>query len=602
MKRTPLRSLGRALSYARPYRGWLALVSFLTLSIGSLNAVEPLLLKQVFDALEGAMLRTALTWVVVLLGIALVREAVSGVASWLTWRTRLRIHHDLLDSTVSRLYHQPVGFHRREGVGAVMTRLERGIHGAVKSITAVTFQLLPAVAYLALGIAVMARLEWRLLLLLLVFTPLPAWVAMRAAPRQIEREQRLLDSWARIYSRFSEVLAGIATVRSFTMERSERRRFLDDVEEANQVVIQGVGFDAGVGAAQNLLVALARVGALGFGAWLVVDGAISVGTLVAFLGYVAGIFGPVQSLTSIYNTLATGAAAVRQVYDILDAVEPVPDAPDARPLRRARGEVVFEGVEFSYTEEEEEGQPFLRGIDLRARPGEKVALVGPSGAGKSTLMALLERFHDPQKGRILLDGHDLRSLTKRSVRENMAVVLQDPVLFNDTIRNNIAYGRPGARRREVEAAARAANAHGFIERQPEGYDTLLGERGGTLSMGERQRIAIARALLRNAPIVILDEATSALDAETESIIQDALDHLLEGRTAFVIAHRLATVVDADRIYVLRDGRIEERGNHAELMARGGYYASLVTRQTRGLLTRTLPGAPVGVRKQGRGGG
>jgi ATP-binding cassette subfamily B protein len=246
--------------------------------------------------------------------------------------------------------------------------------------------------------------------------------------------------------------------------------------------------------------------------------------------------------------------------------------------------VRFEGVAFAF----EGAPPLLRGIDVHVRPGEVVALVGPSGAGKTTLVSLLQRFHDPCAGTIRLDGRDLRTLKQTSVRQQIGVVLQDALLFNETIRENLAYGRPDASRREIEDAARAAHAHDFISRLPDGYETLVGERGSRLSAGERQRIAIARAILKNPALLVLDEPTSALDAESEALVQEALDRVMEGRTTFAIAHRLSTVVNADRILVLREGRITEQGTHHELMRRGGYYASLVARQTKGLISVDHP--------------
>jgi ATP-binding cassette subfamily B protein len=249
-------------------------------------------------------------------------------------------------------------------------------------------------------------------------------------------------------------------------------------------------------------------------------------------------------------------------------------------LADVKGEVSFEGVSFQY---EHGGRPLLDNVTLKVRPGETVAIVGPSGSGKTTLMALLMRFYDPRSGRITLDARDLRTIKQSSLRRNIGVVLQDPLLFNDTIRANIAYGRPDASEEEIESAARAAYAQAFIERLPDGYDTIVGERGSLLSVGERQRITIARALLKDPPILVLDEATSALDAESEEAVQTAIDGLLRGRTTFVIAHRLATVVNADRIIVLKQGRIVESGSHAALVRQGGYYASLVRRQSRGLI-------------------
>jgi ATP-binding cassette subfamily B protein len=370
------------------------------------------------------------------------------------------------------------------------------------------------------------------------------------------------------------------TVRSFSMEDAEKKRFLDEVREANRIVIRGVGIDTGFGGANNLAVTAARIAATAYGGLLILKGESTLGTLVAFLGYVGGLFGPVQGLTGIYQTIQRAYVSLDEIFSILDFQEHLGDAPDAQEITKVTGEVVFENLKFSY---ERNGRPILDGINLSVTPGETLAIVGPSGAGKTTLMALLMRFYDPTEGAIRLDGKDLRKLKQKSLRRNIGVVLQDPLLFNDTIRNNIAYGRPNASMAEVEASARAANAHDFIMRLPEGYETMVGERGSRLSVGERQRVTIARALVKDPPLIVLDEATSSLDAESEALVQDALSRLMKNRTTFVIAHRLSTVIDANRIIVLKDGLIAEQGSHAQLMARDGYYASLVKRQTRGLI-------------------
>ena len=283
------------------------------------------------------------------------------------------------------------------------------------------------------------------------------------------------------------------------------------------------------------------------------------------------------------------AVAIDTVFGILDAKETLGDRPGAIDPGRLRGELRLEDVHFGYAPK---GPPVLEGVSLDVKAGETVALVGPSGSGKSTITALIQRFYDPQSGSVRLDGRDVRDLQQAAIRREIAVVLQDPVLFNDTLANNIAYGRPDASQHEIEEAARAAHAHDFIMRMPQGYETLVGERGGRLSVGERQRISIARALNKDPPIVILDEATSALDAETEAAIQAAFERLLVGRTALVIAHRLSTVVHADRIVVLRHGVIVEEGSHRELVGRHGYYSKLVHEQTRGLLPDSLAGSTI----------
>ena len=553
-------------------------IGCLTCLIGAINASEPLVLKSVFDSLSGR-LRLLFASVVLLLVLAILRELAFARATWMTWRVRLRVHRALLEATMSRLHLLPPGVHREQGVGTVTARLDRSIHGLVAAMNDVALHLVPSLVYLVIAIAIMFRLDVHLALLVLAFTTVPAALSAFAAPLQSRRERRLVDAWARVHGRFAEVLGGLLTVKSFVQEERERRRLLDDVRSINREMVRGVGFDSGVGAAQNLTVAMARIAAVGVGAWMVLHGRITIGSLVAFLGYVGGLVAPVQGLALAYRTLNIGTAALDAVYDILDAEEQLEDRPDAEELTRVRGEVSFEHVRFSYGQED---LPTLEDIDLHVEPGELVAIVGPSGAGKTTLMALLSRLYDPSAGTVRIDGRDLRRLQQQSVRRHIGVVLQDPELFNETIRDNIAYGRPDASPAEIEQAARAANAHGFVSRLPNGYDTVVGEGGGRLSLGERQRLAIARAILKHPRILVLDEATSALDAETEALVQAAIGRLVRGRTTFVVAHRLSTVVKADRIVVLRAGHIVEEGTHRELLQRGGYYAKLVRKQVEGL--------------------
>jgi ATP-binding cassette subfamily B protein len=579
----PAGRLRRTIAFATGEKRPLAVVAALTLAGGVFAALEPLLLKRVVDELlAGRRIPVLLTALAAILGLYLVRDGSAAVANWLVWRTRLRVQHRILDETVGRLHTLSLAYHRSQTVGSLLTRLDRGIQGVVGAFSELAFSVLPALVFLGVSAVLMVRLEWRMALLVFAFVPLPALIGVRAAPAQARRERALLDRWTRIYGRFNEVLSGIITVKSFAMEHEEQRRFVHHVDEANELVARGVASDSKVTAAQTLIVGLARVAVLGYGALLVARGQATVGTLLAFLGYLTGLFGPVQGLTGIYQSVQRASVSLDTIFSILDAEEHVVDAPQARDVPRLAGHLDLENVWFGY-------QPdrfVLRGINLRAEAGQMVALVGPSGAGKTSLAVLLQRLYDPQEGVVRIDGIDLRDMTQHSLRQQIGVVLQDASLFNDTVRANIAYARPDASAQQVEAAARAANAHDFIAALPGGYEHEVGERGNLLSAGQRQRIAIARALLRDPAVVILDEATSALDAESEALVQEALERLLVGRTTVVIAHRLSTVVRADKILVMRGGRIVEEGTHSDLLRTGGYYADLVHLQTRGLVRTT----------------
>ncbi len=590
-----LENFHRAIRFALPQRNAILLILGLTVLMAILNAAEPLALKYIIDSLSRRPLLAAALWtgLSVLAALALSREGANALSDWLIWRTRIGLQYALMEATIGKLHQMPLRLQRSQGVGAIMTRLDRSIQGFVSAVTQMLFNILPAAVFLVIAVTIMMKLEWRMALLVLLFAPMPALIAVRAAPEQVRRERALLDRWADIYSRFNEVLSGILIVRSFTMEEIEKRRFLSDVSVANQAVIRGVATDAGYGATSNLVIAVARLSAIAAGGYLAIHGEITVGTLVAFLGYVGGLFGPVQGLSGLYQTLSKASVSLEEIFRILDVQEYLGDSPDAKETGTVRGDVTFENVHFRY--DESSTRPLLAGIDLKVAAGETVAIVGPSGSGKTTLMALLMRFYDPQEGCIRLDGQDLRTLKQSSIRRNIGVVLQDPLLFNDTIRANIAYARPNARMKDVIAAARAASIHDMIEHLPDGYDTKVGERGSLLSAGERQRVTIARAIFKNAPILVLDEATASLDAESEEMVQVAIERLMKGRTTFVIAHRLATVANADRIVVLKHGRIAELGSHRELLRLDGYYASLVRRQSRGMivndaLDRSVPAA------------
>jgi ATP-binding cassette, subfamily B, bacterial len=585
----------RALPWLRGFGRPISGVLVVALLLAAATAAAPLAVMRLVDGLEhvaaarlagnGAVPTGATRMVLIALTLVGAAELaqiwLSRLLEARSWRVRLNLDFALRQRVTARLHELPLSYHQQHTVGGTVSRVNTSINGFVTAVGELGFKALPAVAYLALALAALMQLDWRLALAVCVFAPLPALIGMRAAPEQTQRDRALLAHWTETFGRWTEVLAGIRTVKGFAMEKAEERRFLDAVAQGNARVTRGARRDARTHALQGLSSAAARLCVAAIGAWLVLRGQATVGTLVASLQYVGGLFGPIQGLTNVYATVRRAGVSLESVSAILDAPDPVADAPGAHDLVVARGTVGFEGVSFDYGD----GRPVLRDVTLSVGRGETVALVGPSGCGKTTLVSLLERLHAPTAGRILIDGVDVRDCTQRSLRRQIGTVMQDVHLFNDTILANISYGTPGATREDAEAAARAANAHDFIERLPAGYDTVVGERGAGLSGGQKQRIAIARALLKDPPILVLDEATSALDNESEALVQSALRRLARGRTTLVVAHRLSTVVDADRIVVLRGGRVEAVGTHAELLAQGGYYARLFARHTRGALVQ-----------------
>jgi ATP-binding cassette, subfamily B, bacterial len=577
-KQTRFQLTLRSLEFVRPYRRTLIAVTCLALFLAALSAIDPLVMKYLFDQLGAGTGLSKFSLAIAALVILEITRA--GLQAWLgvlSWDVRLGVDYTVRERVMGKLNSLPMSFHQEETIGATMNRINAGINGCVTAFCDTAFNLLPTLLYLVLSVAAMLRLEWHMAVAVIVFAPVPALIGAWAAPEQEQRERRLVERWNSIYGRFNEVLAGMMTVKGFVMEEEEKRRFLAGVREGNVVVRRGVRTDNYTGTLRSLAATAARLAALAIGGYLVYRNEMTLGTLVAFLGYIGGLFGPVQGLTNTYQTLRRATVSLEAIFNILDADDVVADSPGAADVRALRGEVEFRGVSFGY----QPGSSVLRNINLTVPAGETIALIGPSGSGKTTMATLLQRFYRVSEGAITIDGVDIRDMTQHSLRNQIGVVFQDAHLFNDTVRANIAYGRPDASQEQVEMAARAAQAHGFITALPEGYDTVVRERGSRLSGGERQRIAIARALLKNPPILILDEPTSALDVESEHLIQRALKALLHGRTAFVIAHRLSTVRDANRIVVIKDGEIAEAGNHTELLAQGGYYASLLTKQTTG---------------------
>jgi ATP-binding cassette subfamily B protein len=567
-----------ALLFARPNASRILWTFAGALGVAVAAALEPLLLQRVVDLLAGAAGRgvpAGLTAGVALFGVALACRIVGQ--AWVTtstWAVRLNLEYQLRSRVAAKLSVLSGRTQAEIGTGGLRHAVDASAPQTASAFTDVCYRLAPTVLYVVLAGWGMARLHAGLALVVFCLVPLPALVGAVAAPRQTARDAMHHAFWVRLWAWYGEVLHGMATVRAFAKEQHEERAFTRRVRWAFASIQRGVHIDARVTAAAGLAELVARLVVLGYGGTLVARGQLGVGALLALLSYVGGMFAPVHLLVDLYPTGRKAVVALEAVFRVLDAEDEAPDQPGARRAPPLRGEVRFEEVSFGYNDE----RRALDALSVTVRPGETVALVGPSGSGKSTILRLLQRVHAPTAGRVLLDGHDLRELRIADVRRQLGVVPQDVVLFNDSVAANIAYGRPNATRAEVEAAARAANAHEFIQRLPGSYRYRVGEGGRSLSGGQRQRIAIARAFLVDPAILVLDEATAALDTESERAVQEALAALRAGRTTFIVAHRLNTIRDADRILVVRDGRVVSDGTHEALLGSCPTYGALVRHQ------------------------
>jgi subfamily B ATP-binding cassette protein MsbA len=436
------------------------------------------------------------------------------------------------------------------------------------------------------GIVIIFVMAPQLTLLMLAVVPVAVlgMILLGRLVRTISRQVQ--DALADVTGTAEEALGGVRTVKSFAREPYEIQRYDQGVEKLFGLAVKRVRIRSILGPIIGLVAFSTVAIVLWFGTRAVLAGTLTPGQLISFLLYTMMIASPIATYTALYSQLQQAIGASERVFELLDTPPEMQDAPDAIALPQVKGEVRFETVSFDYRDSaapagEGEAREVLQEIELVARPGQVVALVGPSGAGKTTLVNLIPRFYDPTAGRILIDGHDIREVQIRSLREQIGIVPQETSLFSGSIGENIRYGKLDATQAEIEQAARDANAHDFIARLPQGYDTLVGERGMKLSGGERQRVSIARAILKDPRVLILDEATSSLDSESEQAVQEALDRLMQDRTTFVIAHRLSTVTRADKIVVLASGRIVEQGAHAELLAReGGLYRRMYALQFR----------------------
>jgi subfamily B ATP-binding cassette protein MsbA len=571
-KRPSLTMYRRLLRFVRPYRINLALAAALLILSTVLSLVWPQVVLRVLDTgLHDPALLDAL--VIGLIGLLLVRAAIDGVRQYVMTWTGERVIFDLRMEIVRHLQSLSLSFFTKRKTGDLMSHVTSDatlVHGVVtQTIISVLGQVLTLIG----GLVVIFVMNWRLALLTLVVAP-PIGLLGQYLGRRIRAISRdAQDAQGEAVGVLQEAIAEVRTVQAFTREAYESERFRAKLLVTLGKVLQRARLSATLFPAIGFLGFASSLVVLWYGGHQVIRGEATIGELVAFLLYAGMVAGPVGGLAGQWTQVQEAFGAADRIFALLDTAPEIQDRPGAVVLPPGDGRIAFENVSFRY----DKGPIVLNGVTTSFEAGKTTALVGPSGAGKTTLVSLVARFYDPTEGRITVDGRDLRDVTVRSLRDRVAVVPQEPVLFATTVAENIRYGRLGATDAELRAAADAANATEFIERLPETYETIVGERGVKLSVGQRQRIAIARALLRDAPVLLLDEATSSLDNESEYLVQEALARLMQGRTTIVIAHRLTTVERADRILVLDRGRIVEDGTHAELIAAEALYWRLYTR-------------------------
>jgi len=566
----------RLLRYLRPYIPQTAMAIACMLLATSASLYVPWIVRDVIDGVlvnKDILLLNAIT-AGILLVFALRGFFVYG-QNYLMSYVSQKVVIDLRESLFRHFQRLSISYFDRSRTGKVLSYMTNDVGALQGALAQNVIELSTESITLVGSLVAMFYLHWQLALLTLITVPLVAQ-AMNLFGKKLRKASGTMQQRAaEITSVLQEMIVSVRLIRLFVREDYETERFIRENDNNFTAQMKAAQLSATLTPVIEFLAAIAVTVIIWYGGREVISGNLTSGSLIAFLVYAVNISNPVKRLGNVYGNIQRAVAAADRVFEVLDTMPEIADAANAVELPPVRGSVEFDAVTFEYRD----GEPALRNLSITVPTGQVLAIVGPSGAGKSTIANLLPRFYDPQAGVIRIDGMDIRDVTVRSLREQIAMVPQDTILFSASIYENILYGKLDANRTEVVDAAKAANAHDFILQLPDGYDTQIGERGCQLSGGQRQRIAIARAILKDPRILILDEATSALDAESERLVQDALDKLMVGRTTFVIAHRLSTIQRADKILVMEKGRMIECGSHADLLDSGGLYCKLYSLQT-----------------------
>ena len=571
--------LKKLLPYLAPYR-WLAVWALLQVFlIAGFELLKPWPLQVVIDNVLGgkpfpfSALTSSPAQLLLLAcaGIVVVHVGAGALTllhNYTTIRVGQQMVNDLRGALYAHLQRLSLAFHSRQRVGDLLYRITADSFAVQTMIMNGVLPILSAVVLLCGMLVVLLPLDPMLTLLSLTVVPILFAVISGFNQKVVDIATQVRNTESRVYSVVQWAMSSIKLVQAFTKEEEEHRRFMGASRESLRATLRLYSWQTVYSGVVNVVIAGGTALVVYAGARAVTSGRLSVGGLIVFVSYLAQLYAPINQITQSWGLIAGARVGARRVFEVLDVEGDLRDGTRSFPAEGARGDVTWRHVSFAYRPE----TPVLRDIELEAIAGSKIAVVGPTGAGKSTLLGLLPRFFDPVAGCVEIDGIDLREYRLKSLRHQIAMVLQPPLIFPLSVRDNIAYGRPGAAGEEIEGAARLACIHDLIASLPEGYDTVIGESGVLLSEGEKQRITIARALLRNAPILILDEPTSALDVATESLVITGIERLMAGRTTFIIAHRLSTVQHCDRIVVLDGGRIVEAGGFAELLRRDGLFA------------------------------